>query len=137
MNGESELNTSRTVVQTYIPAYQREVWDDHADRLDMSRSEFVKTMVQAGRRQIGDDPDLIRDSERSTETQPEDSGQSLSEEITALLAERDALSWAELLTALTDDIESRLDETLQELQESNRIRYSGRADGYVLAEDES
>jgi len=88
-------------------------------------------------RQIGDDPDLIRDSERSTETQPEDSGQSLSEEITALLAERDALSWAELLTALTDDIESRLDETLQELQESNRIRYSGRADGYVLAEDES
>ncbi len=133
MGAESDQDTSRAVVQTYVPTYQRELWDDHADRLDMSRSEFVRTMVQAGRRQIGDDPEL------ATSATPErtDSGddESLGDEVVALLNEADALAWEELLAALTDDIESRLDETLQELQESNKIRYSGRADGYVLAEE--
>jgi hypothetical protein len=135
MSSDGELDTSRTVVQTYLPAYQRDVWDDHADRLGMSRSEFVKTMVQAGRQQIGDNPELIPDAESGdTET---DSEQSLETEITSLLADADALSWDELLASLTDDIESRLDETLQELQDTNQIRYSGRADGYELVEGDS
>lgn len=137
MSGDDEVDTSRTKVQTYVPAYQRAVWDEHADRLDMSRSEFVKTMVQAGRRQIGDDPELIPDPEDSTDDEPGDDEESLGGEVTTLLEDADALSWNELLAALTDDIESRLDETLQELQESNRIRYSGRADGYVLVEGDS
>jgi hypothetical protein len=137
MSGDSEVDTSRTVVQTYVPAYQRDLWDDHADRLEMSRSEFVKTMVQAGRRQVGDDPDLLPDPDGSTPDEPKESGQSLDEEVTALLEDADALSWNELLASLTDDIESRLDETLQQLQELNQIRYSGRADGYVLVEGDS
>jgi hypothetical protein len=133
MGAESDPDTSRAVVQTYVPSYQRDLWDDHADRLDMSRSEFVRTMVQAGRRQIGDDPELAASpqADRTASTEEE----SLEKEVLSLLAEADALAWEEVLAALTDDIESRLDDTLQELQESNEIRYSGRADGYVLAED--
>lgn len=134
MSGDGDVDTSRTVVQTYVPAYQRDAWDDHADRLEMSRSEFVKAMVQAGRRQIGDDPDLLPESEESTEDGSQEAEQSLPGEVTALLEDTEALSWDELLAALTDDIESRLDETLQELQDSNEVRYSGRADGYVLVE---
>jgi hypothetical protein len=133
MGAESDPDTSRAVVQTYVPSYQRDLWDDHADRLDMSRSEFVRTMVQAGRRQIGDDPELAASpqADRTASTEEE----SLEKEVLSLLAEADALAWEEVLAALTDDIESRLDDTLQELQESNEIRYSGRADGYVLTED--
>lgn len=133
MGAEPDRDTSRAVVQTYVPTYQRELWDDHADRLDMSRSEFVRTMVQAGRRQVGDDPELVADAE--TESTESESEESLSETVLTLLNEADALAWDELLAALTDDIEGRLDETLQELQESNEIRYSGRADGYVLTEE--
>jgi len=132
MGAESNQDTSRAVVQTYVPTYQRELWDDHADRLDMSRSEFVRTMVQAGRRQIGDDPELVAGAEQERTASEEES---LGEEVVTLLTEADALAWEELLAALTDDIESRLDETLQELQESNQIRYSGREDGYVLGEE--
>jgi len=133
MSSDPDVDTSRTVVQAYVPAYQRDRWDDHAERLDMSRSEFVKTMVQAGRHRVADGeiPDLAGDS-------PSESGDGqstdLADEITDLLAKSDALSWEELLAALTDDIEARLDDALQELQESNRIRYSGREDGYVLVE---
>ena len=39
----------RTSVRTYVPEYQKEAWAAHADELDMSQSEFVRTMVQAGR----------------------------------------------------------------------------------------
>ncbi|MXR51191.1 hypothetical protein GRX03_06180 [Halovenus sp. WSH3] len=134
MSGDGEVDTSRTVVQTYVPAYQRDLWDDHADRLDMSRSEFVKTMVQAGRREIGDDPDLLPDDDLAAES-TEGEGKSLSAEITSLLDDEDALSWDELLAALTDDIEARLDDTLQELQDRNQVRYSGREDGYVLVDE--
>lgn len=134
MSGDGEVDTSRTVVQTYVPAYQRDAWDDHADRLEMSRSEFVKTMVQAGRRQIGDDPELIPDLDNPTDDEPEKAEESLADEVTELLEDEDALSWDELVAALTDDIESRLDEALQE---SEQIRHSGRAGGYVLVEGDS
>ena len=134
MSGDDEADTSRTVVQTYVPAYQRNVWDDHANRLDMSRSEFVKTMVQAGRRQIGDDPEVTMEPDSPPTEQTEDGPESLGTAVTRLLEDADSLSWSELLASLTDDIEGRLDETLQKLQQSNQIRYSGRADGYVLVE---
>lgn len=136
MGSDADADTSRTVVQAYVPAYQRDNWDEHAEQLGMSRSEFVKTMVQAGRSTVADGeiPDIME----GLDSDGDDDGDTgdLSTEIVELLTEAEAMSWEELLAALTDDIETRLDETLQELQESNQIRYSGRADGYVLVEGE-
>jgi len=136
MSSDPEVDTSRTVVQAYVPAYQRDAWDEHADELGMSRSEFVKMMVQTGRHHIGDGdiPDLAGPEEGESGDSTDSSD--LSADIVELLGDAGALSWDELLAALTDDIETRLDDALQELQEENRIRYSGRENGYVLAEDE-
>lgn len=132
MATERDADTSRTAVRTYVPSYQKEEWQRHADELDMSLSEFVRTMAQAGRRGFsGGSP-----SETSPEsgTASADSGDDLESRILAVLADSGPLSWDELLTAVTGDIESNLDETLQELQASNRIQYSGREGGYVLGE---
>ncbi len=133
MASDSDRDTSRTVVQTYVPAYQREVWDDHADELGMSRSEFVKAMVQAGRRHFGKQPATATETTETTETAE---GENLEAQIVELLAASDACTWEELLSGVTDDIETRLENTLQELQEDDRIRYSGRDGGYVLMEEE-
>lgn len=129
----SESDTERTVVKTYVPAYQREQWDDHADDLDMNRSEFVKTMVQAGRRGFGREE---TESERDLDSKRDGgtgsgSDASLEAEVVGMLSEgpRD---WDELLAELTAEVENDLDETLQELQETSRVRYSGRDGGYVL-----
>jgi len=46
---DRDADTSRTAVKTYVPAYQKRLWADHAEELGMSQSEFVRTMVQAGR----------------------------------------------------------------------------------------
>jgi len=118
-------DTSRSAVKTYVPAYQKGEWEEHAERLDMSLSEFVRTMVQAGRR--GFEPD--RGEPHPGDATP--GGHALEEEVLELLS-GGPLPWEELLEAATDDVESRLDETLTELQATDRIRYSGRHGGYVL-----
>ncbi|WP_324662084.1 DUF5805 domain-containing protein [Haloarcula sediminis] len=124
----------RTSVRTYVPEYQKERWQSHAEELDMSQSEFVRTMVQAGR--SGFEPDSsasAKDVEpRSPDANPR--GDGLEERVVETLSDGGHYDWDELVAALTDDIEQRLDETLQELQSSGRVRYSGRHGGYVLDE---
>jgi hypothetical protein len=124
MSADDDVDTSRASVRTYVPAYQKAEWERQADRLDMSLSEFVRSMVQAGRRGFergtgSADPD---------ET-PAGDGPDLEDQIVAELRERDCLSWDDLVTAVTDDIESELERTLQE---SSRIQHSPRQGGYVL-----
>jgi len=142
-----EVDTERATVMTYVPTYQKERWKEHAEQLGMSQSEFVRTMVQAGRRdfEIPDGPGSEEPGEGANGV-PEPQG-SQAENVPAaqgveddferrvldVLSSSEYLSWDELLAALTDDIESRLDETLQELQASNAVRYSGRRGGYALA----
>ena len=133
--------SERTSVRTYVPAYQKAEWQSHAEELGMSQSEFVRTMVQAGR--SGFEPDVS--SERTESAQSGDSAEphspdatpgveSLKDRVVEMLGEGGHYDWEELLAALTDDIEQRLDDTLQELQSAGRVRYSGRQGGYVLDE---
>ena len=131
MSSETEQdghNTDRVTVQTYVPAYQREQWDAHADNLGMSRSEFVRTMVQAGRRGFGaevTDQPAGDDPEKSV-------GADLETQVESVLAERQPLSWEELLGAIAGDIERQVETAVEELQDAGQVRYSGPKDGYIL-----
>jgi hypothetical protein len=136
MATDPETDTSRTVVQVYVPAYQRELWDEHAEKLDMSRSEFVKTMVQAGRRGFG------AETEPHRPQSDDDSGggllgdeEELKTRILDCLESEECLSWDELRTAVTGDIETRLEQALQALQNEGTVRHSPREGGYVLDSD--
>ena len=127
-----EGSTTKTAVKTYVPTYQKATWQEHAAELDMSQSEFVRTMVQAGRRHYtaGESPRTAD----TTDSPPEESGESddLQQRIETLLAQNGPLAWDELLAELTDDIETRLDDSLDALQASNTVTYSGRDGGYTL-----
>ena len=131
---DEDAETTRTSVRAYLPEYQKSEWDEHAEELGMSRSEFVRTMVQAGRR------GFLKDE--SSASDPGGNGSETGSNRTDLeTAVVDALrgetrGWEGLLAELTDDVEERLDETLQDLQEADRIRYSGRDGGYTLVDDE-
>jgi hypothetical protein len=132
MATDSGADTERTAVKTYVPSYQRDEWDDHADELEMSRSEFVRSMVQAGRRGFGAVA-AGRSEGAGRDQQSSDSNGDLEADVLALL-EEEPREWDELLAELTDDIERRLEETLQELQSAGRVQHSGREGGYVLDE---
>ncbi|MFB6122874.1 MAG: DUF5805 domain-containing protein [Haloferacaceae archaeon] len=129
---DDDVDTSRTAVKTYVPAYQKDRWRDHADRLDMSQSEFVRTMVQAGRRKF----DVPGTAETATNQSSEDDGDAFERRVRAALSEGDHRSWDELVERLTGNIEDRLESTLQDLQAANDVQYSGRHDGYTLVSDE-
>ncbi len=116
----------RTVVKTYVPRYQKDEWVDHADALDMSQSEFLRTMVQAGRRGF----DVEAEEPPSADATPR--GHGLEDRVLELLRREGYLNWEELLSALTGGLEDRLDDALGRLQEEGRVRYSGRHDGYAV-----
>lgn len=126
---EEELETNRTAVRTYVPAYQKQRWKEHADELGMSQSEFVRTMVQAGRNGF----ELDQTEGGSEDATPGVGG--LETRVLATLESSDFMSWEQLVAALADDLEDRLDDVLGTLQSSNRIRYSGRYGGYTLVND--
>lgn len=121
------VETERVAVKTYVPAYQKAEWEAQAGDLDMSQSEFVRTMVQSGRRDFNLGPEELDDSDA------EPGGQALEDRVLDVLRENGPQSWDDLLDAVTGEIESRLDETLADLQEQNRVIYSGRDGGYTVA----
>jgi len=130
-----DQDTEPTAVKTYVPAYQRDIWDEDADELDMSRSEFIRTMVQAGRRGFdprGETPETGEES-NPKESQNSSTGDRMASQVIKHLADG-PLSWEELFSAVTDDVETKLEGTLRELQEENRVQYSGPDGGYVLVE---
>jgi len=145
-----DIDTERSVVKTYVPAYQKQRWQRQADELEMSQSEFVRTMVQAGRRGFegpaGDDERNDGSTER--ESEPTDSTlDSGSRESTKPMARfddhlidhlsaDDHRAWDELRDALASElVDERLDDALQRLQRENRVQYSGRHGGYTLVDE--
>ena len=126
------MSDDRRSVKTYVPAEQKDRWRAHADELGMSQSEFVRTMVQAGRRGFSTD-----DSGKPAEPDPSGSdprGDGLETRVEAALADG-PLSWEELTEAVVGDFEDRLEGALDELQDRNRVRYNGRKGGYTLTDE--
>lgn len=133
--------TDRATVRTYIPAYQKENWQAHAEKLDMSQSEFVRTMVQAGRSGFEPPEPASEDEEDSGENAEEPSSSDatpgvdgLQDRVKEILSGDEYYEWDDLLAEMTNNLEDRLEEALQELQSNNEVTYSGRHGGYVLDE---
>jgi hypothetical protein len=133
-SNSASRDTDRVAVKTYVPAYQREEWDDHADRLDMSRSEFVRSMVQAGRSGFEEPAAGVASSAGPQGSDGENGAPAIDERILSILQTRDHADWENLLDSLTTDFEDRLEDALQSLQDEGRVRYSGRDGGYRLDE---
>jgi hypothetical protein len=134
----SESDTARTTVRTYVPEYQKSEWKRHAEELGMSQAEFVRTMVQAGRSGFEFEGMSGQGPSKAVENHQPDvtpGGNGLEDQVVELLESESHLSWDELVAGLTDDIEDRLDATLGELQQENRIQYSGRHGGYTVVGD--
>jgi len=127
-----ESDTERSTVMTYVPAYQKAEWKAHAEQLGMSQAEYVRTMVQAGRKGFKLDNNTA-DLEGSSD--PADpGGNGLETRVLDAFNSAETLSWETLVESLSSNFEDRLEDTLESLQADNRIRYSGREGGYRLVD---
>lgn len=129
MSTESAPGDKRSAIRVYVSEDQKREWEADANDLGMSQSEFVRQMVQAGRRQLLSDEQAI-----DTGTRPDDS--SLERQVLETLSESDYRDWDELIEALTGNIEDRLEATLDRLQRDGKVLHSGRHGGYTLASDD-
>lgn len=127
---DSEETTDRVGITTYIPAYQKSEWEAHAAELNMSQSEFVRTMVQAGRRGFNK---TDRDSTSSSGSNP---GVNIEETVLQALESESSLSWDELVEQVVGDLESRLEEAIIDLQENGHITHHPRDGTYSLQKDQ-
>lgn len=129
----SDEETQRTSVRTYVPAYQKRRWAEQAEQFGMSQSEFVRVMVQAGRRGFSVDP-LEADDEGSNP-----GGDGLEARLEEILRTAGPLDWDGLLREVKADfeeeLENKLEAGLDELQDAGKVKYSGRDGGYVLADE--
>lgn len=119
----------RAVVKTYVPPDQKSVWQDHADDLDMSQSEYLRTMVQAGRR------GFLTGPEEGGSEGVDPGGDGLEDRVLEAVDSAGVVSWDELVEELSGDFEDRLDDAVQSLSERGTIRFDPRRDGYVRQED--
>jgi len=126
-----DADTETVQVKTRVPAHQREAWREAADELGMSQSEFVRTMVQAGRSgfEAADEAGTSSNPEEGSSRGDDPRGDGLETRVRETLAGEEAVDWEELVDAVLGDFEDRLDRITQESEE---IRYSGRKGGYVL-----
>jgi hypothetical protein len=132
----SEDEATRTAVRTYVPSSQKQRWVEEADELDMSQSEFVRTMVQAGRRSFDLDESPDSDSDGGPNESIDADDTELADRVLGILHERDdPQTWDDLVAAVTNDVEDRLDGALGTLQEAGKLRHSGRDGGYVPTDD--
>jgi len=129
-------NVERTSVRTYVPAYQKAEWAEHADELEMSLSEYVRTMVQAGKRGFGGVDEL--DSEQTPE-EP-DSGDAtpgvggLESSVLEALADG-PLEFDALVDVVADEFRRDVDDVLGRLEERGRVEHDRLEGGYRVTDD--
>lgn len=131
-DGGEDDETERVSARTYIPEYQRDIWDDHADRLDMTRSEFIRSMVQAGRR--GYTGEAIDETPGAGDAGDDRLPAIASDAVLTALEQLDTVRYEELREILVEDMTRALDAALDELQAENTIIHT-RDEGYTLLDD--
>ena len=128
---EVQNPNNRVTINTYVPAYQCDLWKKHAESLDMNLSEFIRIMVQSGRRgfDIKYQRDIVNSDSKNMHETP--GVTSLKIQILSLFNNENCLSWNDIVQSVTHSIEENIESTLKSLQEENLIQYNGRAGGYV------
>lgn len=138
---DANANGSPATVRVTVPEYQLTEWATHADDIEMTTSEFVRSMVQAGRR--GFDETAIA-ANGGTDTGGEPGGATdlatagptngLRYELLEALSTGEYRSWEELREHVVDAVETSLDTELRSLLDEGLVDHSPREDGYRLVE---
>jgi len=107
---QSETRT----VRLKVPKSQLELWDEDADEFDMPRTEFIRQMVQAGRREFGLQDNAPESTEPSSSLNPSaETPDDLESRVETQLDETPT-PFDEIVGAITGDIEREVGNILQD-----------------------
>ena len=134
VEGDDGRDESRTRVQTYVPRYQRDEWERRAESLDMSLSEFVRTMTQAGKQGFDEvvDAGSSEESPATPSSTPDSGGSGLEDRVLSTLSADEYQGWDELVESVQEEFEADLGDSIDELLERGEIEHR-HGKGYALA----
>lgn len=125
MSSESD-DTATSTLYVSVPSWQKAEWEGHASELDMSLSEFARSMIQAGRNgYTTPTPD--------TPTTPS-TREDLKEQVLDILSTNGPLEWDAIVDIVTGELEDELEAALEEIQKTDNVIHSSRKGGYVVQE---
>lgn len=116
----------RVSVKTSVPEYQKHEWAEHADGLDMTQSEFVRTMVQAGRRGFELDPPDTDSSAANPR------GNVLRKPILEALSAEEHRSFDKIVDEVETQLDQHVNETLKSLAADGLVELSPRGGGRLM-----
>lgn len=120
-----------------VPRHQREEWQEHAADLEMDQSEFLVSMVQAGRREFeAEEPPARRRNRLEGGFEATTPGvDGLERRVIEVIREQGEARWEDLVEELVVDFEDAVVETLKGLENQGRIESDPRT-GYSLSDGE-
>lgn len=135
----ARTETDRTEVKTYLPRYQKERWREDADALDMSMSEFVRSMVQAGRRGFDlteeNASDHVTPTRRQGDLDPEHPGGDHLDEGVLDAIEESPKTFDDLTGIVMGDLEDRIADSLDSLMKDDLVVFDHRNHEYRIADE--
>lgn len=107
----------RKRARTSVPEDQLEIWDEEAEEMDLTRAEYIRLMIQAGRRQFP-----VCDTDESDESE----GINIEARVLDALREHGELTWDELDAEVIGDLEQQVEQAVDDLEDEGMVETSLR-----------
>ena len=107
-SNDEDVDETTTYVTASLPEWQKQQWEQEAEKINMSLSGYTRTMVEAGRSKIGLD---------ETGTPSEFSTGNLEDQIREAINENGSLTWNNLVETVFQNMEDRIDKTASEMSD--------------------
>lgn len=108
--------SKRKRIRTSAPEEQIEIWEAEAEEMNVTRAEYMRLMMQAGRRNFG-----LAEPETS-----DSDGINIEERVIETLQEHGEMSWDELVEKAVGDVEEEVEKVIEKLDEKGRVSTSVR-----------
>lgn len=135
----ARAETDRTEVKTYLPRFQKERWREDADTLDMSMSEFVRSMVQAGRRGFAlaeeDAGENVITPRRKGDLDPVHPGGNDIKEGVLDAVEDGPKTFDDLTDIVMGDLEDQIADSLDSLMNDDLVVFDHRDREYLIIDE--
>lgn len=113
-----------------VPEHQRDVYDEEAEQMGFaSRAAYVRSMINAGRRDFGLDPQGSGGEDTTLEDFVE-------QRIVAIIDDADGASRDAVIEEVTGDIEQTVTDCLARLDDAGKIDYDIQQDGLVVRSED-
>lgn len=105
---DRDADETTTYASASLPEWQKQQWEQEADKMNMTLSCYTRTMVEAGRSKLSLDED---------QPSGEFTTRNLEDQIREAIDKEGPLTWETLVETVFQNMEDRIDKTASEMSD--------------------